>query len=48
MQVAEDEIGSVTDSKDVNLSRLLEMVEDRGDWHATFHGITKNLTLFNN
>ena len=38
MQVAEDEIGSITDSKHVNLSRLLEMVEDTGDWHATVHG----------
>ena len=39
MVVAEDEIRSITDSMDMNLSRLLEMVEDRGAWHATVHGV---------
>ena len=37
--VVADEIGSITDSMDMNLSRLLEMVEDRGAWHATVHGV---------
>ena len=41
MGVAEDEIGSITDSMDMNLSRLLETVEDRGAWHATVHGFTE-------
>ena len=45
---AEDEIGSITDSMDMNLSRLLETVEDRGAWHATVHGVTKSLTLLSN
>ena len=40
--VVADEIGSITDSMDMNLSRLLEMVEDRGAWHAAVHGVTKS------
>ena len=39
MVVAEDEIRSITDSMDMNLSRLLEMVEDRGAWNATVYGV---------
>ena len=31
-------LDSVTDSIDVNLSKLQEIVEDRGAWHATDHG----------
>ena len=34
----------MTDSMDMNLSKLQEMVEDRGDWCATAHGITKSQT----
>ena len=33
----------MTDS-DMNLSKLQEMVEGRGDWYATAHGITKSQT----
>ena len=25
----------------MNLSKLWEIVEDRGAWHAIFHGVTK-------
>ena len=39
---AEDEMDSITDSVDVNLSKLQETVEDRGAWHAAVHGVTKN------
>ena len=39
-----DEIGSITDSMDMNLSRLLEMVEDRGAWRAVVDGIAKSQT----
>ena len=35
-------LGSITDSRDLNLSKLWEMVEDRGAWHATVHEVTKN------
>ena len=32
----------VTISMDMNLSKLWEIVEDRGAWHATVHGITES------
>ena len=32
---------SITDSMDINLSKLWEIVEDRGAWLATVPGITK-------
>ena len=32
---------SITDSMDMNLSKLWELVEDRGPWHATIHRITE-------
>ena len=35
-------LGSITDSRDLNLSKLWEMVEDRGAWHVTVHEVTKN------
>ena len=37
-------LGSITDSMDMNWSKLLEIVEDRGAWNATVHGIAKSLT----
>ena len=38
-------LDSITDSMDMNLSKLQEIVEDRGAWHATVHGITKSQIL---
>ena len=38
---------SITNSTDLNLSRLQEIVEDRGAWRATVHGVTKSQTLLN-
>ena len=35
---------SVTHSIDVSLSKLWEVVEDRGAWHATVHGVAKSQT----
>ena len=32
----------LTDSMDVNLSKLQERVEDRGTWYATVHGVAKS------
>ena len=32
------ELDSITNSVDMNLSKLWEIVEDRGAWHATVHG----------
>ena len=34
-------LDSITDSVEVNLSKLWEVVRDRGAWRATVHGVTK-------
>ena len=35
---------SITDPVDMNLSKLQEVVEDRGAWCATVHGVAKSWT----
>ena len=35
-------LGSITDSMDVGLSKLGEIVEDRGAWSAIAHGFVKS------
>ena len=35
---------SITDSKDINWSRLWERGEDREAWHAAVHGVSKSQT----
>ena len=37
-------LDSITGSVDINLSKLQEIVEDRGAWHAAVHGVTKSWT----
>ena len=37
-------LDSITNSMDMNLSKLQGIVEDRRAWHATVHGVTKSLT----
>ena len=37
-------LDSITDSMDMNLSKLREMVEDRGAWPAAVHGLAKSRT----
>ena len=37
-------LDSITDSTDMNLSKLQETVEERGIWRAAVHGITKSGT----
>ena len=35
---------SITDSMDMSLSKLREMVKDRETWHAAVRGVTKSRT----
>ena len=37
-------LGSITDSIDMNLSKLWEIVEDRGVLHTKVHGVTNSQT----
>ena len=36
--------GAVTDSINMSLSELRELVMDREAWHAVIHGVTKSRT----
>ena len=37
-------LDGITDSMDINLSKLQEMVQDREAWGATEHGVAKSQT----
>ena len=37
-------LDSITDSMDMNLSKVWEMEKDREAWNATVHGVTKGWT----
>ena len=41
-------LDGITDSRDMSLSKLREIVKDRGTWHATVHGISKSWTQLSN
>ena len=37
-------LDSITDSMNMSLNKVLEMVKDRGTWRAAVHGVTKSQT----
>ena len=41
-----EEVCSITDSMNMNLSNLREVVKDREAWHAAVNGVTKSQTWF--
>ena len=41
-------LDGLTDSTDMSLSKLQEMVKDREAWHATVDGVTKSQTQLSN
>jgi len=41
-------IWGITDSMDMNLSKLQEIIKDRKAWHATVHGVSKCWTWLRN
>ena len=41
-------LDGITDSMNMNLSKLQELVKDREAWSAVVHGVSKSQTLLSN
>ena len=41
-------LDGITDSMEMSLSKLQEIVKYRGAWHAAVHGVAKNRTRLSN
>jgi len=46
--MTEDKMTGITDSMNMGLSKLREMVKDREAWCAAIHGVAKNQTPLRN